>query len=428
MLRFLYRTYQIVGAIRWYPGTTTYARTLWNFDVVGILQSDRTRRSQIPKALTDLHLTTSRTNESSSAFNTEQCPKNEPRRKSKSNLSQKHISVVRVNPHIKLTNSLPTPHTKPSHLESSLLLLFMSTLDLHAHDIRRLFDKDNLNRQDDRGYTCLHWLVVTGNNRLLRSLLEHYHGDNVLQPELRDNMSLTALDRACQLGRLHMARTIVRAFPDMIHNSRTSDGRSPLHFANESLQPSTMVTCLLELGADVNVATRMGRTILHESILRGYSTDHIQYLIAYGANLHARDVHGWTPLHYAAYMGHADIVEQLLLYGANPGATDVQGRTPLHITASKVVLQEWDQDIVTASHDLASNAVCSPELKQTHEWARNFGRRTPADIARLLLQHGARTWEMDATQNLTFSVAAQAGEVDVSYEIVRVAAMEGLFG
>jgi ankyrin repeat protein len=304
----------------------------------------------------------------------------------------------------------------------------MTTLDLQAHDVRRLFDKDNLNLQDDRGYTCLHWLVVTGNSRLLRSLLEHYQDSSVFKPELRDVMSLTALDRACQLGRLHMVQTLVHAFPDSVHDSRSFDGRTPLHFANESVQPSVMVSCLVELGADVNAASRLGRTIWHESILRGYSTEHIQYLIAYGANLHARDINGWTPLHYAAYMGHADIVEQLLLYGANPGATDSQGRTPLHVTASKVVLRDWDQSIVTPRDDLPGNNVCSPKLKQTQEWARNFGRRTSSDIVRMLLQHGARTWEIDTAQNLTFAVAAQAGEVEVSYEMIRVAAMEGLFG
>ena len=295
------------------------------------------------------------------------------------------------------------------------------TNQLCANDIRRLFRADNLKAQDERGYTCLHWLVVTGHNRLLYDILQQPNID----PTIRDAQSMTALDHACKLGRLHMTRTLVQAFPHLLHSRRPSDGRTPLHFANESLQPSVMVTCLLELGADINAASTLGRTVLHEAILRGSTVEHLGYLVAYGAHIYARDVHGWTPLHYAAYMGHVDLVEQLLYYGADPQAADEQGRTPLHVTAGKVFLKEWDLDVVAAN--LECNEA-TPALRQATEWSRSLGRRTSSDIVRLLLQHGARTWETDKDQNLTVSLAARTGEVDVTYDILRVAAMEGLFG
>ena len=37
---------------------------------------------------------------------------------------------------------------------------------------------------------------------------------------------------------------------------------------------------------------------------------------------------GWTPLHFAAYEGHADVVDSLLSAGAVPDARDRQGDTP----------------------------------------------------------------------------------------------------
>ena len=37
---------------------------------------------------------------------------------------------------------------------------------------------------------------------------------------------------------------------------------------------------------------------------------------------------GWTPLHFAAYEGHADMVRLLVEYDAVPDAKDKQGETP----------------------------------------------------------------------------------------------------
>lgn len=44
--------------------------------------------------------------------------------------------------------------------------------------------------------------------------------------------------------------------------------------------------------------------------------------------LKARDVDWWTPLHYAAFQGHAEIVALLLDKGANPESRDTLGLTP----------------------------------------------------------------------------------------------------
>ena len=43
----------------------------------------------------------------------------------------------------------------------------------------------------------------------------------------------------------------------------------------------------------------------------------------------------WTPLHAAAYKGHAAAVTLLLQHGARPNATTKKGDTPLRYAASK---------------------------------------------------------------------------------------------
>ena len=52
-------------------------------------------------------------------------------------------------------------------------------------------------------------------------------------------------------------------------------------------------------------------------------------LVDRGANIHARDDHGKTPLHYACDEGHMDVVMALVDRGADVGARDNQQRTPL---------------------------------------------------------------------------------------------------
>ena len=109
-------------------------------------------------------------------------------------------------------------------------------------------------------------------------------------------------------------------------------------------------------------------------------------------------------------------------------AMDGQGRTPLHVTASKVTLSQWDQDVTVMLECHNFQQILSKEHQNMMEWSRKFGRRTSSEIVRLLLRHGATTWVTDDQDNLSFSLAARVGEVDVTYEMLRVAAMEGLFG
>ena len=77
---------------------------------------------------------------------------------------------------------------------------------------------------------------------------------------------------------------------------------------------------------------------------------------------------------------------------------------------------------------MMGNMKCSQALLETNEWSRKFGRRSSSEIVRILLAHGATTWVEDKNHDLTFSLAARNGEVDVTFEILQVAVMEGLFG
>lgn len=48
-----------------------------------------------------------------------------------------------------------------------------------------------------------------------------------------------------------------------------------------------------------------------------------------GVDTHARGLTGWTPMHYAAYMGHKDVVDLLISNFADVYAIDLSCKTPL---------------------------------------------------------------------------------------------------
>jgi ankyrin repeat protein len=58
-------------------------------------------------------------------------------------------------------------------------------------------------------------------------------------------------------------------------------------------------------------------------------------LIERGADVHAGDSGGHTPLHIAAEAGYVPIVKALLERGADPHAVDAEDRTPLSRAAAR---------------------------------------------------------------------------------------------
>ena len=56
--------------------------------------------------------------------------------------------------------------------------------------------------------------------------------------------------------------------------------------------------------------------------------DVVKELLEKGADVNAKDKHGWTPLHAAATAGHTEIAKLLIDKGANVNATDDNGNTP----------------------------------------------------------------------------------------------------
>jgi ankyrin repeat protein len=89
------------------------------------------------------------------------------------------------------------------------------------------------------------------------------------------------------------------------------------------------VSRLLSVGADVNAKSNDGWTPLLWACFNGHSQVVIE-LLQHGADIEVKGNYGDTPLHKACYRGHGAVVTELLSRGANTEAKDNEGETPLH--------------------------------------------------------------------------------------------------
>ena len=62
---------------------------------------------------------------------------------------------------------------------------------------------------------------------------------------------------------------------------------------------------------------------------------HVTEYLLEGANIECTDVYGNTPLHQAAWMGFPDLTKELVQRGANVHALNYDGQTPMEVAISK---------------------------------------------------------------------------------------------
>ncbi len=140
---------------------------------------------------------------------------------------------------------------------------------------------------------------------------------------------MTALHWAAQHDDLPLARWLLEhhAHP----NQATRYQITPLYLAcvNGS---DTMVSLLLDAGADVRAEVAGGETLLMTAARTG-RLGPVQALLNRQVPVDARDRRGQTALMWAAAEGHSEVVTALLEAGADPRASVPSGFTPLLFAA-----------------------------------------------------------------------------------------------
>lgn len=150
--------------------------------------------------------------------------------------------------------------------------------------------------------------------------------------------SLLALSAGCTpslhdvvaRGEFERAEALVASDASRIE-SRSFDGKTPLHYAVVSARPE-MVEWLLTEGANPNATDDTGLTPLHVAAALNRRAEG-RLLIVNGADLGARDMYGDTPLHSAALHDSSRVLNDLLKAGADPRVENERGLTPGQLAA-----------------------------------------------------------------------------------------------
>jgi ankyrin repeat protein len=162
---------------------------------------------------------------------------------------------------------------------------------------------------------------------LSAAMFARYRNDHTAVELLLDaNPPLDVFDAAA-FGRIGRLAELLDEDPSLVA-ARSSDGFTPLHLAAFFGQVES-VRLLLERDAPVDAVAdnEMRVTPLH-SAAAGRHEDVARLLIKAGADVNARQRHGYTPLHSAAQNGDVELVDRLLHAGADPSARTDDGRTP----------------------------------------------------------------------------------------------------
>jgi ankyrin repeat protein len=179
---------------------------------------------------------------------------------------------------------------KPTQNGITPLMLAASRGDSAAvQECLSLGDED-VNAQDNFGYTALMYAASAGYTRVVEALLAS--GSDV---QMKNRQGLTSLDLALAKG--HAGVLLQLRQSRLFYAARDGD--------------LSELTTLLEQGVDVN----------------------------------AQVTDGWTALMIAAFHDHPHIVSTLLLRGANPELETITGRTALMIAQ-----QKEHREVVTLLH------------------------------------------------------------------------------
>jgi len=143
---------------------------------------------------------------------------------------------------------------------------------------------------------------------------------------------------------------------------------------------------------------------------RNGDAQQVRVLLAAGAwpELDAVTQDGWSALHYAAYLGHEEVVGVLLEAGADPDVVHPSGQTPLHRVAT-------DRGSVSIARELIARGATIDAVARGRTplvvalGSRNF------DLASYLLDQGARVQFVEPRSGYTpLLYAVRSGRSDLA--------------
>jgi ankyrin repeat protein len=217
-------------------------------------------------------------------------------------------------------------------------VLRMAAFDGDLEEVKRCFDKSNVNETDSRGRTPLMCAIIgLGKNQDDSKKERYIEIVNLLIVQgadinFADKAGEIPLILASEKGYKEIVEMLLRAGDEV--NKTDHNGWTPLIVACQDGRKE-IVAILLSVGADPNKVDKYGYTALIWAITyrREIRTighkEIVEILLRAGADPNKADKRDCTPLNFASYNGFAEIAEILLRAGADLNKADEEGYTPL---------------------------------------------------------------------------------------------------
>ncbi len=190
---------------------------------------------------------------------------------------------------------------------------------------KKCLDKiNNINIQDKKGRTFLHWVANFKKWEIASLLLQMG-----ASPDIQDERKRTSLHWAACRGSADDLPFFLEKSTNL--NAKDSEGGTALYRAAEAKKWKN-ASIILEAGADPNIADSGGKTPLHHAAAFAQE-DQLSLCLAKNTNFNVQDKDGCTALHWAVSVKNWKNVRFLLEAGANPNISDITGRNPLHWVA-----------------------------------------------------------------------------------------------
>ena len=189
-----------------------------------------------------------------------------------------------------------------------------------------------INARDVDGNRPLHMACKRGHARTVELMMSH-GADTSAENKYRQTPLHIAADgwndcpEICEILLKHHSEI----------NARDVDGNRPLHMACKRGHART-VELMMSHGADTSAENKYRQTPLHIAADGWNDCPEIcEILLKHHSEINARDVDGNRPLHIACKRGHAKTVELMVFKGADTHAVNKHGQTPLHTAANREI-------------------------------------------------------------------------------------------
>lgn len=252
----------------------------------------------------------------------------------------------------------------------------------------------DLSAQDDQNRTAL--FIAASSNNISGDIAALLIAQS---PDVRDNNFVTPLMEACRAWNTNTVKILIDNGADASLKDR--NGYNALHYAAAFNSPVEIANILINNGADLlSAVNRRGYTPFITAIESGADAEILNLLIKSGAGDETGAWDGITPLMAAALNDNITAAKILIENGADANARDLAGWTVLHFSAARAGAE-------TINLFLSLKLAGAPDI-------RDSGDTTPLMVAaandnaqavKILLDAGANISLQDKTGRDALSYA-----------------------